>query len=66
MLPILEIYRMKDEDKTKNQLIDELVKTRQRITELEALKARRKQVEQALLKSEEKFRGLAELMAPVF
>lgn len=66
MLPILEIYRMKDEDKTKNQLIDELVKTRQRITELEALKARRKQVEQALLESEEKFRGLAELMAPVF
>jgi len=51
---------MKDEDKTKSQLINELVKMRQRVTELEASERERKRTEQALRESEEKFRSLAE------
>lgn len=39
---------MKDEYKTKEQLIDELGKMRQRITELEASEAERKRAEEAL------------------
>ncbi len=36
---------MKDEDKAKEQLMNELVELRQRITELEALEAERKRAE---------------------
>ncbi len=36
---------MKDKDKTKKQLINELVEVRKRITELEAPEAKRKQME---------------------
>lgn len=50
---------MKDEKKTKDQLIKELVELRQRIAELEAAeKASKKQVEEALLESEETYKTL--------
>jgi PAS domain S-box-containing protein len=49
---------MKDEEKTKNQLINELAEMRQRISGLEGLKNSRKQTEMTLRKSEEKFRTL--------
>ncbi|MGB3341369.1 MAG: PAS domain S-box protein [bacterium] len=50
---------MKDEEKTKDQLINELAKLRQRIAELETTKtASRKQVEEALLESEETYKTL--------
>jgi len=39
---------MKDEDKTKDQLINELVESRQRITELETLETQRKRAEEEL------------------
>lgn len=51
---------MKDENKTKEQLINELAEMRQRIAELETSETKRKHMEQALRESEEKFRGLAE------
>lgn len=38
-----KIYEVKDEDKTKQQLIDELVQLRKRIAELEELHAAREQ-----------------------
>lgn len=46
---------MKDEDKTKEQLIDEFVKLRQRIAELET---ESKQAENALWESERRYRAL--------
>ena len=42
---------MKDEDKTKGQLADELAELRQRIAELEALETERKRAEEAFKKS---------------
>ncbi|MEW6326809.1 MAG: hypothetical protein AB1487_04355 [Thermodesulfobacteriota bacterium] len=39
---------MKDEDKTKEQLLNELLELRQRISELEASEEKRKQAEEAL------------------
>ena len=54
---------MKDEYKTKEQLITELVALRQRITELEASEIQRKRTEEALRESEERFRNLFETMA---
>ena len=48
---------MKDTDKTKKQLIDELMNLRQRVHEFEASKARRKRPEAALQESEERFRA---------
>lgn len=47
-----------DEDKTKEQLINELAQMRQRVTELEASESERKQVEEALKESVEKCRSL--------
>jgi len=44
-------------NKTKEQLITELVQMRQRIAELEVLQTERKQVEEALLESERNFRN---------
>ena len=51
---------MKDEDKTKEQLTDERVSMRQRITELEELEAEHRRVEEALRESEAKYRELVE------
>ena len=51
---------MSDTNKTKKQLIDELKKLRQKVAELEAVKNDCRQAEQALLKSEEKYRLLVE------
>ena len=47
-----------DKDKTKEQLINELVGSRQRVAELETLETERKQAGEALLESEEKYRSL--------
>ena len=44
---------MKDQDKTKEQLIDELVRMRQRIAELETSEADRKQAEETLREAKE-------------
>jgi PAS domain S-box-containing protein len=51
---------MKDKDKTKNQLINELVEMRQRITELEKSETECKLAEKALWESDQKFRIMAE------
>lgn len=51
---------MKDEDKTKEQLINELLELRQHISEIEASKIKLKDLEKALQKSEERFRQIAE------
>jgi PAS domain S-box-containing protein len=51
---------MKDEDKTKEQLIDELLQLRQRITELEKSETKRKEAAEALRDSDEKYRTLVE------
>ncbi|KPJ69377.1 MAG: hypothetical protein AMJ45_00495 [Syntrophobacter sp. DG_60] len=49
---------MKDEHKTKEQLINELVELRRRSTELEKSETKRKRAEKALQRSEEKYRSL--------
>jgi len=59
LMAILETHRMRDEDKTREQLINELVELRRRITELEKLETKRKQAEEALQESEEKFRSIS-------
>jgi PAS domain S-box-containing protein len=51
---------IRDEDKTKEQLISELTSLRQHIVRLEALEVERKRVTQALQASEEKSRALLE------
>ena len=51
---------MKDEAKTKEQLITELAEMRQRITKLEKSEAERVKTEEALRESEEKYRTLFE------
>jgi PAS domain S-box-containing protein len=53
---------MKNQAKTKEQLIDELAELRQRITELEKLEAARKQTEKVLSENEQKFRELVEFL----
>ena len=45
---------MRDENRTKEQLVNELAELRQRVTELEALEAARKRAEEALWESEQK------------
>ena len=47
---------MKDQSKTKQSLIQELVSLRERLTELEKSEAERKRAEDALLESEERYR----------
>ena len=44
---------MKDEDKTKEHLISELIEMRKRLTELEASETERVRVEEVLQESEE-------------
>jgi len=51
---------MRDENKNKEQLINELNELRQRIGELEVLDSKRKQSRDALLESEEKYRNLVD------
>ncbi|MBL7119335.1 MAG: PAS domain S-box protein [Dehalococcoidia bacterium] len=51
---------MKVEDKTKAQLVDELVQMRQRIYELETSANQRKRAEEALQRKEEYYRSLIE------
>ena len=49
---------MKIKDMTKGQLLNELIKLRQLIAELEKSETEHKQVEEALKKSEQKFRSI--------
>ncbi len=51
---------MKDEDKTKEQLLNELVELRQRIAELETSETQHKQVKQTLREAEDKYRSLVD------
>ena len=51
---------MKDQDKTKEQLINELAELRQRVAELEAADTERRRAEEQLRKSEERYRTLYE------
>jgi len=51
---------MKDEEKSKEQLLTELRQLRQQITELEKSETERKRTEEELSKSEERFRLLFE------
>lgn len=51
---------MKDKERTKEQLIDELVKLPQQITELKKLNIKYQQIEETLRESEEKYRILSE------
>ena len=52
--------RMKDQDKTKEQLVNELAEMRRRMAELEASEPERKRTGEALRESEERFRDLYE------
>lgn len=61
----MRIDVVEDQDKTKEQLIDELTETRRRLTELEALEAKRRRVEvehEYLLTSEREQRVLTEAL----
>jgi len=53
---------MKDEDRTKEQLINELVGLRQRVAELEKAEAERKRAENKLREGEKRYRELADLL----
>ncbi len=52
--------RTQEKDKTKNQLIHEVVELRQQIAELEELETQHNQAEEALRQSEEKYRNILE------
>jgi len=54
---------MKDEEKTREQLLSELVELRQRLAEFEEVEAERKRVEEALRESEERYRSIFEQAA---
>jgi PAS domain S-box-containing protein len=57
---------MKDERKTKKQLVNELAELRQRIAELEALETERKRAEEALRRREREIRVIAENVPALF
>ena len=57
-MPILS--KTQDEEKTKGQLIEELVAMRQRVAQLETLETQHQRVESALRESEERSRLLVE------
>lgn len=57
---------MQDRENTKERLIEELAMLRKRIAELEATELKRKEAEEALRESEERFRQLAENIKKVF
>ncbi len=52
--------KVKDSEKTKEQLINELAKFRQQVIELKKLEIKRKEVEKALRESEKKYRELVQ------
>ena len=52
---------MKDKEKTKEQLIDELKKLRQQIARLQKSENKHQKIEETLSESEEKFRILVEM-----
>jgi len=54
---------MKGKEKTKKQLINELVKLRRQIVELEKLETKHQQIEEALADNKEKYQILVELAA---
>jgi PAS domain S-box-containing protein len=56
---------MKDERRTKEQLIEELAEMRHRITELEASETQRQWGEEALRESEERFRTASQITSDV-
>lgn len=56
-------YKMKDKEKTKKQLIDELTKLRPRIAELEASESKHKRTEEALGESEGLLKAIIESTA---
>jgi len=60
---ILEIHKMKDANKTKEQFIDELAKSRRQLAESEASKTQPKGAEEALVESEER---ASQLKARIF
>jgi hypothetical protein len=49
---------VKDQDKTREQLINELIELRQRVAELEAADTERRRAEEALREREELYRSL--------
>ncbi|PKP55692.1 hypothetical protein CVT91_15000, partial [Candidatus Atribacteria bacterium HGW-Atribacteria-1] len=53
---------MKGKEKTKEQLMDELARLRQQVTELQKSEIKHQQTEEALTESEEKYRTLLELI----
>jgi len=55
-----DITDMKDENKTKKQLLDELAILRQRITDLESLEKNHDRSKKALMESEDRYRNLFE------
>ena len=55
------VFLLKDQEKSKVQLIAELKRLRQRILDLEMSEKKHKQIENALRESEEKYRALVNL-----
>ena len=55
----MQVFGMKDKDKTKDQFINEPSEHRQQVTEVKSLKLERKQSEEKLQESEERLRFTA-------
>jgi PAS domain S-box-containing protein len=65
-MPVSEGHRMRDKQKTKDQLINELAKLRQQISKSEKSETRHNQAEQALRESEQNYRQLTDSISDVF